>query len=330
MARFYITGGRQRKGAKGEEEWFSYAEAMITEVDTVDRTVRLAASYVSPDAHRPPEPRSNIVFKAGSLHGNLMHVCTQTEIISYSLPGFELVNCLSHPWFNDLHHVTVNPAGNFLVAVTGLDLIVEITPAGEVVREFPALDEEIWERRDRGVDYRRILTTKPHHAHPNYVFEFGGHIYATRLEQRDAICLTEKGRGIVPGIEKLHDGVVADGRVYFTSVDGHIVEADLASSEILNIYDLNEMTQTTKTLGWCRGLHLLDDNKILVGFSRIRPSKIRENVRWVKHRMGLRDFSGTLGTRIACYDLSRGEHEWDLDLEPFQMNAVFSILPAEA
>ena len=81
------------------------------------------------------------------------------------------------------------------------------------------------------------------------------------------------------------------------------------------------------TLGWCRGLHLLGDDRILVGFSRIRPSKIRENVRWVKHRMGLRETAGTRGTRIACYDLARGVHEWDLDLEPLDMNAVFSILP---
>ena len=69
-------------------------------------------------------------------------------------------------------------------------------------------------------------------------------------------------------------------------------------------------------------------NRVLIGFSRVRPSKIRENVRWMKHRVGLRENAGTMGTHIACYDLERGEHEWDIDLESHGLNAVFSILPA--
>jgi len=89
------------------------------------------------------------------------------------------------------------------------------------------------------------------------------------------------------------------------------------------------MTKTEKTLGWCRGIHVLDNDRVLIGFSRVRPSKIRENLRWVKHRVGLREDAGMMGTRIACYDLKRGVHEWDIDLEQFDLNAVFSILPAD-
>ncbi|MFT5233543.1 MAG: hypothetical protein ACI9UK_000318 [Candidatus Krumholzibacteriia bacterium] len=328
MSRVYVTGGKQRKGAKGEEEWFSYAEAMIMEIDLEYSTARLVASYVSPAAHVPDEPMSNIVFKAGSLDKNTMHVCTQTEILTYQLPEFTLVNCLTHKWFNDLHHVVVNAAGNFLVAVTGLDLVIEMTKEGEIVREMPVLEEDVWQRLDRDKDYRKVLTTKPHLSHPNYVFEFGGNVYATRLNQKDAICVTDRALGIAPGIEKLHDGVVANGWVYFTSVDGHIVKADLTGSREIEIFDLNAMTDTNKTLGWCRSLHLLSADQIVVGFSRIRPSKIRENVRWAKHQLGLREHAGTMGTHLACYNLATGTHEWDIDLEVHDMNAVFSILPA--
>ncbi|MGB5215606.1 MAG: hypothetical protein WBN88_18425, partial [Anderseniella sp.] len=275
-------------------------------------------------------PRSNIVFKAGTVVGDRLYLCTQTEVLTYSLPGFEILDCLTHPWFNDLHHVKPNEAGNFLVAVTGLDLVVEITPTGKIVRELPVLDEDIWERFDRDRDYRKVLTTKPHHAHPNYVFEHGGDIFATRLNQKDAVCVTNRDRrGIEPGVEKLHDGIVAGDSVHFTAVDGHLVEADPATGALLKIHDLNAMTDTDKTLGWCRGLHLLGDDRALVGFSRIRPSKIRENVRWVKHRIGMRPDAGTLGTRVACYDLKAGRLEYEIPLEAEEMNAVFSIIPVD-
>lgn len=328
MAQFYVTGGRQRKGAPGEEEWFSYAEALILKVDLESHQVAQVVAYESPAEHRPSEPMSNIVFKAGTTIGNRLYVCTQTEVLTYALPGFELIDCLSHRWFNDLHHVTVNSVGNFLVAVTGLDLVVEMTPGGELVRELPVLEEDLWKRFDRETDYRRVLTTKPHLSHPNYVFEYDGEVFATRLEQRDVACVTNPARGISPGIEKLHDGVVHNGRVYLTSVDSHIVVADPGTGEVLHVYDLNEMTATNKTLGWCRGINVLGDGRVLVGYSRVRPSRIRENLKWVKHRVGLRKDAGMLGTRIACYDLAKGTHEWDIDLEAYQMNAVFSILAA--
>ena len=328
MTSILVTGGKQRTGAKGHEEWFSYAEARIMAIDLETRAVRLAAAYESPAEHRPDDPRSNIVFKAGTRCGNRFHVCTQTEVLSYTLPDFSLEQCLSHPWFNDLHHVAVASSGNFLVVLTGLDLVVEMTAGGEVVQEYSALGDDVWFRFDRETDYRKVLTTKPHHAHPNYVFEHEGQIYTTRLEQRDVACLTDRSRGIEPGIEKLHDGVVHGDHVYFTAVDGHVVVADPARGEVVKVHDLNSMTNSDKTLGWCRGIHVMDDNRVLVGFSRLRPSKFKENVRWVKHRVGLRENAGMAGTRIACYDLANGRHEWDLDLEAHDMNAVFSIIPA--
>ena len=50
-------------------------------------------------------------------------------------------------------------------------------------------------------------------------------------------------------------------------------------------------------LGWARGL-LIDGDRMWVGFSRIRPTKIRENVGWV-----LRGLKRDFGTHVGCYDL---------------------------
>ena len=104
--------------------------------------------------------------------------------------------------------------------------------------------------------------------------------------------------------------------------------ADLATGKVKSVYDLRVLSKSDKTLGWCRGLHVLDQDRVLVGFSRLRPSKFKENLSWVKHRVGLQDNAGRMPTRLACYDLKRSVLEWEVDLEPGGLNAVFSILPA--
>jgi len=330
VSKFYVTGGKQRKDANKKPEWFSYGEAAVYSFDTETGDVVECVSYRSPDQVRPDDPEASVVFKAGSLDGDRLLVCTQTEILVYSLPDFEQVGYCSHPWLNDVHHVKVNAAGNYLVANTGLDLVLELSPDGEVVREWRALpDEDPWARFDRNVDYRKVVTTKPHHCHPNYVFEVEGELWVSRFVQMDAICLNSPDKRIEIGIEKIHDGVVRDGLVYFSTVNGHIAVADPAACEVKRSYDLFAMTDTNKTLGWCRGVHHLDDERILVGFSRLRPSKIKENLRWARFQIGMREDSGKHPTRVSCYNLSQGELEWEINLEKHGLNAVFSILPAD-
>jgi len=114
-----------------------------------------------------------------------------------------------------------------------------------------------------------------------------------------------------------------------TTVDGHVVRANLRSGETLAVHDLNAYSRTDRALGWCRGLHVLDGERVLVGFSRLRPSKIKENLTWVKFKMGLREVSGQSPTRVACYDLARGALEWEVNLEEHGLNAVFCIVPAD-
>ncbi|MBU8869984.1 MAG: hypothetical protein KOO60_03805 [Gemmatimonadales bacterium] len=330
MSIYYVTGGRQRPNAKGHIEWFSYGKASIFSFDDRNGSIAECATYSTPIEIRPEDPKANIVFKAGSIaKGNLV-VCTQTEILTYSLPDFRQIGYASHPWLNDVHHVKVNGDGNFLVANTGLDLVLELTPAGKLVKEWSTLvDENPWDRFDREKDYRRVVTTKPHHSHPNYVFEHGDDLWVSRFVQRDAFCLTNPSKRINIGLEKIHDGVVVGDQVTFTTVDGHVAVADLLSCKVLRVYDLNKITGNDKTLGWCRGLHILDEDRVLVGFSRLRPSKFRENVRWVKFKAGMRKDAGKLPTRVVCFNLEKQTIEGEFNLEKEGCNAVFSILKSE-
>ncbi len=330
MPRYYITGGRQRKGAKGHIEWFSYGLAMIVEVDTESGATREVMSYETPAPYRPDDPKSNVVFKAGTRRDDTLIVCTQTEILDISLPDFRIARHVSHPWLNDVHHVMRTDDGNYLVADTGLDIVLLLTPDGRILREWAALPEENpWTRFDRDTDYRKVVTTKPHHCHPNYVFQADGEFWVTRFVQRDAFCLTRPERPpLAIGLQKPHDGVVIGREVYFTTVDGHVVVCSLDTGEQRAVYDLNEYTTGDKALGWCRGLFVLDARRVIVGFSRLRPSKFRENLDWLKHKIGSQPIAGHRPTRIACYDLAGGGLEWEIDLEPIGCNAVFSILPS--
>ena len=85
----------------------------------------------------------------------------------------------------------------------------------------------------------------------------------------------------------LHDGLVRDEKVLFTVVDGRIAVYDLGKGAIEDIIDLNAILGTAegRPLGWCRGLEILPDNRIVVGFSRLCYTKFRESLIWLKERV---------------------------------------------
>jgi len=69
----------------------------------------------------------------------------------------------------------------------------------------------------------------------------------------------------------------------------------------------------------------LDERHIWVGFTRIRQTIFRENVRWVKTVLG----EGTLvkPSHIALFDIVENRCLKEIDLEPYGMHGVYSIFP---
>lgn len=320
-----LVGGRQRADAHFQDEWHQYREGRVLRLDPATGHAETVLRYTSPAEVCPPTTPS-VVFKSATLDGGFLYACTQTEVLIYRLPGFERVTYLSLPFFNDLHHVRPSRGGHLLVAVTGLDMVVEISREGELLRCWNALGEEDpWARFDRTVDYRRVATTKPHRSHPNFVFEHGEETWVSRFEQRDAVSLEAPRRRVAIDVERPHDGFVRGRRAYFSTVDGRLVVADLERAVVEKVVDLNRLSGEERALGWCRGVRPVTDDLVLVGFSRLRPSRIRENLRWVKHRMGKRPTAGDLPTRVALYDLAAGRLLWQANLEEHGLNALFSI-----
>ena len=323
MNTFYVAGGRLRNTVfRKLEEWQSCERALLIELDPAKNKSRVCVEYVSPPEICPQELPA-ILFKSGSLQGNKLYACTSTEVLIYELPGFSLKHYISLPCFNDLHHVCPTHQGNLLVVVTGLDMVMEITTTGTVVREWNVLGADPWTRFSRQTDYRRTPTTKPHFSHPNHVFELDGEVWVTRFQQRDAICLTTPGSRIDIAVQGPHDGYLFGDRIYFTTVDGHVVIASRKTLQVEQTIDLNQMSEKPgQVLGWCRGVLPLDERWVWIGFTRVRPTKFIENVTWVRGYSDRRKPS-----HIALYDLERKRCEQELELEPHGIGVVFSLLP---
>lgn len=325
----YVTGGRQRASAEREEEWHRFAGALVLGCAPDGTGVRPLVDYQSPP-ELCPEHRPSVLFKAGARRGDELHVCTQTELLAYRLPGMIPIGHVSLPFFNDLHHVAPTAWGTLLVAVTGLDLVAELSHEGTLLRCWDVLGDEPWRRFSPDTDYRRVATTKPHLSHPNAVFTIDDDIWVTRFEQRDAVCLTRPRQRIDIAVERPHDGCVFGDLVYFTTVDGHVVKADPRRGQVLEVWPLAGLMGCDAPLGWCRGLKVVAEDQVVVGFSRLRWTRFSENVAWAKSRLQsalhVAAHARPQPTRIAALDLARGEVLWQVNLEDQDMHAVFSIL----
>jgi hypothetical protein len=331
MSKLYVLGGRQRKLGMNEatekDEWYLYDTALVLEVDADSGAVRTCVEYQSPPEARAGEhPAAH--FHGGALVGNTLHTCTTTEVLSYHVPDFTRIEYISLPCFNDLHHVTPSSDGNLLVVNTGLDMVVKISHTGEVLGEWSVIDKTPWSRFSREIDYRKVETTKPHASHPNFVFELDNEVWATRFHQRDAISLNGSGNRIEIEGECPHDGLLFRDWILFTAVDGKIVIVDRRTLRVEQKIDLRQIQDRgQQTLpAWCRGLLPVNERKIWVGFTRIRKTIFRENVRWVKTVLG--EGTVVMPTHIALFDIVDKQCLNQIDLEPHGLNTVFAILPA--
>lgn len=323
----YITGGRQKasEALKTSPEWERFGSGVIAKLDLEAMTSELVVDYVSPP-EALPDDNPSVVFKAGTVKDDKLYVCTQTEVLVYNTSDFTLDNYISLPFFNDLHHVRPTDRGSLLVAVTGLDMVAEIGLDGSVINQWGVLGQDPWERFDRSVDYRKVATTKPHHSHPNFVFEYDGEVWASRFEQRDTACVTNPTKKIDIGQERPHDGVVHGDRVYFTTVDGHVAIVNMKTQSLETLHDLNAIAALDTPLGWTRGLKILSDGRVIVGASTLRVTNLRNNIRWVKKKFGQLDSDKKVPTNVALYDLNQNRVDWVKVLDDPIVDVVFSVL----
>jgi hypothetical protein len=321
----WVVGGEQRLAFHQLEEWRQYKKALVVRFE--DGVPERVLEYESPPEHCPDGTPSH-VFKAATFQANTAYLCTQTEVLVCDLPGFSIRKVISLPCFNDLHHVVPSPDGTLLVAVTGLDAVAEVSPEGELIRLTSVLGGSPWNRFSPDVDYRKVPTTKPHRSHPNHLFFLDGRPWVTRFAQRDAVPVdgSSNGHSSFPiANEGVHDGLVEEDLLHFTSVNGCLVTFDLRTGK-RTVLDLNGLRgpDDGRPLGWCRGL-LARNRQAWVGFSRIRYTRLRQNLSWLFHGFRETEHHQQRPTRIALYDLENTALLEEIDLEPVGLGAVFSI-----
>ncbi len=318
-----ITGGEARPDASRLPEGTRYRRANAVRLDLASGACEVVLSREASLEAYPAELPS-VLFGAGTRVGDELYLCTNTELLVYRYPSFDLLRQASYPFFNELHSVTVDE-DRLLVASTGMDLAIVLDRATlEPIEIRHALGKDPKVRHDWArQDYRKSHSLKPHDVHPNYVFSIKGELWVTRFNQKDAVSLDQPGRRINIGIERPHDGFVRDNVVHFTTVNGHVVTADTRTLEVAQDIDLNQIEQSRGPLGWCRGL-LLDGNVAYVGFSRLRSTPLREHLRWI------RDFAtGQIRrpTRVVAYDLESRRKLCEYPLPEQHLSALFGILP---
>lgn len=319
---FLVSGGIQRKDAPKSASGVIHKKARLIKINLDRKVSEIQMDYVSPKSVCP-DKYPCIRFTAMTLEDNILYLCTGTEIFIYKYPDMTQMGYTSLPSFNDIHHIA--PVEDKIAVVsTGLDMIVFLdSKTLKPVDYKNALFHKPWNEFDINTDYRKINSTNPHEVHPNFIFESNGKLWVTRCKQRDAVCLDDPNRIISMGVDvPIHDGHVIRDQIFFTSVDGKIIIVDKNKEIVKEIIDLNKIEKKRRPLGWCRGI-CLDGNIAYIGFSQLRQTILKENIRW------LLKFSGDIigyPTRIVAYDITKKEKIDEYVFPPGTLHDIFSII----
>lgn len=321
-----MTGGLQRPEAEvmASTSGNHYYRARLSRLDWDSKTETVLLDYETPEGARPEED-PGIRFTAMTLMGDRLYLCTGTEVMVLSWPGLERLHYATHPHFHDIHHAAPMDGG-IVVASTGLDMVIRLDGEYEPKEYLNAVSEDVWFRYDPKKDWRKVHTTQPHDAHPNYLFTMNGEPWVTRGYRSDAMRLSDRWT-VTLSDKRVHDGHVVGDYAYFTSVDGKIIVLNTNTLAIDEVIDLMPMEGTDLPLGWCRGLHV-DGDVAYVGFTTLRTTKWKDNVEhFLNSKTG--EYTRVLPSRIAAYDL-RGRTKLDEYVIPREsIGAVFDIVAVE-
>ena len=130
------------------------------------------------------------------------------------------INKISNPLFNDLHSITLSYNENLIIASTGVDGILEISPdnnSEKAVWDWLATEQGFAETKDkqqkkvhRWKDYRDVVTSTPEHTtHVNTALNYrSGRILATLFHQGKLIEIdraSKEHKVILSGLKSPHN-----------------------------------------------------------------------------------------------------------------------------
>ena len=313
MARLMVAGGMQREAGvldRDHSRLFGTARAVI--VDTADGSMQVLTDYRdAPNVCEQRPDRVGHVFKGISKRPGGWLLCTQRTVVWVDSKGV-VERSWSSPLLNDAHHAIAHD-GALWIASTGLDAVLEVR--NDKTTMHPLSDE-----LGRDVDYR-CLDRRPHAVHPNHLFVHEGILWVTCLHERGVRNVLAGERKTIAS-ERLHDGVVHDDLIWFTTVDGYLVGID-AQGDLVRRVCLADSKRVGEPLGWCRGL-TISEGVAWVGFSRLRATPWRHHLAWMRGAVRGWQVATRRPSHIAGFDLATGTQVASWTLEP-TLHACFGL-----
>lgn len=305
--RVVITGGSLSKSKKAGK----YTDAIVSVIDlsACGKFSLVSGLNFTPDiGQNNYAPETNIVYKSASLIENKLLVPTETEIKEIDISKMEVTQNYSLSCFNDLHHVTQH-RDHLYIANTGVDTVTQLSLLDKSLTQHQVIENTVTRITDN-YDYRRLPSTKPHIAHPNFCFVLNEELWVTRCDFMDAVSLSVPRKRIFIGDGLVHDGVVYGKHVYFTTVNGHIKAYDKKTTELH--CDLNLRVIDESLNGWFRGICPISHGIVIIGMSKPRKSK----------RMPSRGN----GSKLILVDIYRKKILQTWNIGKLGLDAVFSII----
>lgn len=202
-----------------------------------------------------------------------------------------LLRIVSNHLMSDLHGIWADEKG-LITVLTGKDLIVMTDYEGRVTERF-AIGRDLSIYVPDGideVDWRFVskqFRGSTGHWHFNYVQRYGNKLWLTARNANCFVVVDLDARTAsfrlmnlcTPAL--LHDGILSNGKHYFTSIDGKVIIAEQADGSSLNsrerVDDISlyhrdmvtkvirlEETDFGRMPNWCRGIEVVDDDRIFV------------------------------------------------------------------
>jgi len=143
------------------------------------------------------------------------------------------VSSITHPWFNYIHSVDITPDGTFLLASAGSDLIIELTPGGDVVwywfgpeHGYDTCPDGSVAFFDRNTDYRGMRRSTAEQAmHVTSAIQVSRRsVLATLFHQGTLVVIdreTGRARTLLGGLCRPHGLHRIDGGFMLSDTLGH-------------------------------------------------------------------------------------------------------------
>ncbi len=318
---FYVTGARRNDEIFSSDRYAYCYDAGLFEINFSRK--KIVREYIEDEVNEEISvPNYTLSFRGSYISGKNVVTCNHSEILTIDIDSLSVTNRYTNKAFNDMHCVQEFNNETWVVS-TGIDMAVKLN--GDCNLGVFPVNENATRKYVEGMDYRNI-STKPHVSHPNYLFATEEGVWATRFNERDAVLLTDLTKTIDVKIERPHDGVVRDNRVYFTTVNGLVVVSDVKSGKVVKVYDIR-CRENTVNVGWCRGL-CVDGDYLYVGFTAIRETKNIKNLSYLTDAVHfMRDkFKDMYPARIVKFNIRKERIEDEMKFKASDIGVVFSIL----